>query len=63
MTGSLILDIAYGIKVKPENDEYIEIAEKGQEGMEASGDPNIVDILPWGMSPILPSDHVCSCSL
>lgn len=57
MTGSLILDIAYGIKVKPEDDEYIEIAEKGQEGMEASGDPNIIDILPWGMPLTLPSSH------
>ncbi len=38
MTGSLILDISYGIKVKPEDDEYIEFAEKAQEGMEKSGD-------------------------
>lgn len=48
MTGSLILDIAYGIKVESENDEYIEIAERGQEGMERSGDKNLVDIIPWG---------------
>ena len=49
MTGSLILDIAYGIKVKSESDEYIEIAERGQEGLERSGDKNIIDIIPWGM--------------
>lgn len=53
MTGHLILDIGYGIQVKPENDEWIEIAEKGQEGMEASGDANIIDILPWGMLSML----------
>lgn len=47
MTGSLILDIAYGIKVKSESDEYIEIAERGQEGLERSGDKNIIDIIPW----------------
>lgn len=38
MTGSLILDIAYGIKVKQDNDEFIEIAERAQEGMEKSAD-------------------------
>ncbi|ETW82537.1 cytochrome P450 monooxygenase 14 [Heterobasidion irregulare TC 32-1] len=47
MAGKLVLDIAYGIKAKPENDEYIEIAEKGLEGLEKSGDKNIIDILPW----------------
>ena len=48
MAGTLVLEIAYGIKAKPENDEYIEIAEKGLEGLEKSGDKNIIDILPWG---------------
>lgn len=38
MTGSLILDVAYGIKVKPEHDRYVEIAERAQEGMDKSMD-------------------------
>ncbi|KAJ6489661.1 cytochrome P450 [Mycena vitilis] len=47
MTGSLVLDMTYGMKVKPEDDEYISIAEKGSEGLEKSVDKNIVDIIPW----------------
>ncbi|KAJ3521607.1 hypothetical protein NM688_g8996 [Phlebia brevispora] len=47
MTGSLILDISHGITVKANDDEYIEIAERAQDGMEKSGDANIVDIIPW----------------
>lgn len=51
MSGSLILDIAYGIKAKSENDPYIEIAEKGLEGVEASGNQNlIIDIVPFSTS-------------
>jgi len=49
MTSALILDIVYGIKAKPEHDEYIESAEKGLRGAEKAGDKNIVDIIPWGM--------------
>ncbi|KAK7461262.1 hypothetical protein VKT23_008437 [Stygiomarasmius scandens] len=47
MTGSLILDVTYGMKVKPEGDKFIEIAEKGSEGLEKSTQKNIVDIIPW----------------
>lgn len=43
-----MLDIAYGYVAKPENDLYIAITAVGLEGVEASGDTNIFDILPWG---------------
>lgn len=38
MTGSLILDVTYGISVKPEHDKYIEIADRAQEAMDRSMD-------------------------
>ena len=48
MTGSLILEMTYGMKVQLENDPYIEIAEKGSEGLERSvSASNLVDMFPW----------------
>lgn len=47
MTASLILDIAYGIVTKPENDKFVQIAQRGITALNKSGEPNIIDILPW----------------
>lgn len=48
MTGSLILEVAYGIKVKPEHDEYVEIAERAQEGMDKALDAVGPRLLQFG---------------
>ncbi|KAI0313926.1 cytochrome P450 [Amylostereum chailletii] len=47
MASSLILDIVYGIKVKPENDEFVAYANSSQEGFDRSLDGWAVDVLPW----------------
>jgi hypothetical protein len=48
MTASVILFSAYGIKVQPENDPYLDIAEKASEGVRAVGNPGtfLVEVLP-----------------
>lgn len=47
ITGSLMLDITYGIHAKLENDPLIDITEIGSFGIEKSGDKNIVNLIPW----------------
>jgi hypothetical protein len=46
------MDIAYGIKVKETNDEYIHIAEGALEGTSEAAIPGafLVDQIPWCMS-------------
>ncbi|KAF7354308.1 Cytochrome P450 [Mycena venus] len=48
MTGALIMDIAYGIKVLPSNDPYIQMAEKAAKSISIAGIPGafLVDIFP-----------------
>lgn len=48
MTGSMIIDVAYGIKAQPEDDEFIGIADRALRGIEKCTNMNIIDILPWG---------------
>lgn len=43
----MIVDIAYGIQAKPEDDEFIGIAEEALRGVEKCTNMSIVDILPW----------------
>lgn len=42
-----MLDISYGIQTKPENDEFIETADKALRGVEACDNMSIIDLLPW----------------
>lgn len=48
MAGAIILDIAYGIKVKPQHDPFIETAEGGLEAVTtiASIEAQIFDLFP-----------------
>ena len=48
MAGSLILYISYGMKVKPYNDPYIDIAERATVGLCEAANPGsyLVDALP-----------------
>lgn len=48
MTASMIVDIAYGIQAKPEDDYFIGIADRVLRGHEKSTTMSIIDILPWG---------------
>lgn len=52
MAGAIILDIAYGIKVKPQHDPFIETAEGGLEAVTtiASIEAQIFDLFPARMS-------------
>ncbi|KAI0309345.1 cytochrome P450 [Amylostereum chailletii] len=47
MASSLILDMVYGMKVKPENDEFIAYADSAQEGFNRSLDGWAVESFPW----------------
>ncbi|KAI0313581.1 cytochrome P450 [Amylostereum chailletii] len=47
MAGTLILDMVYGIEVKPEENEFLHCAHIAEEGADRSGDRNIVDVFPW----------------
>jgi hypothetical protein len=48
MAGEEIIDISYGIDVKPHNDPYVKIAEHALESVSATTNPGsyLVDILP-----------------
>lgn len=48
MAGAIILGIAYGIKVQPHDDPYVEIVEKGLQAAAAVSGPRaqIFDLLP-----------------
>lgn len=48
MAGAIILDIAYGIKVKPKHDPYIETAESSLEAVTtiASIEAQVFDLFP-----------------
>lgn len=48
VTGSMIIDIAYGIHAQPEDDEFIGIADRALRGIEKCTNMSIIDILPWG---------------
>ncbi|EIM84080.1 cytochrome P450 [Stereum hirsutum FP-91666 SS1] len=47
VTGSLMLDISYGIETKPEGDEFLDTADKALRGVETCDNMSIIDILPW----------------
>ncbi|EIM84076.1 cytochrome P450 [Stereum hirsutum FP-91666 SS1] len=47
VTGSMIIDIAYGIHAQPEGDEFIGIADRALRGIEKCTNMSIIDILPW----------------
>lgn len=49
MAGNVILTVAYGIDVQPENDPYLDISEKAIQAVASSGNANafIVDFMPW----------------
>ncbi|KAF8578978.1 putative CyP450 monooxygenase [Ramaria rubella] len=46
--GAIIMEVVYGIKVLPEDDPYIDIAEKSMTAASAAGNPGtfLVDVLP-----------------
>ena len=48
MAGETIISIAYGLDVESENDPYIQVAEKGQNGIAAAAIPGafLVDSFP-----------------
>ena len=48
MVGANIMEVTYGIKVLPEHDPFIELAEAGQEcvGRCATGGLYLVELLP-----------------
>lgn len=43
----MFVDIAYGIHAKPEDDEFIGVADEALRGVEKCTNMNIIDILPW----------------
>jgi hypothetical protein len=49
MTGELVMSITYGIAVKSTNDPYINVAEKGMQGVVEAAIPGsfLVDMIPW----------------
>lgn len=48
LAGALVMDIVYGIDVQPEDDPYIDIAEKAMAGAAEASTPGafLVDFLP-----------------
>lgn len=56
MTGSLMLDIGYGIHCKLDGDHLIDVTEIGSYGLEKSGDKNIINLIPWSEL-----SYACSC--
>lgn len=67
MIGANILDVTYGIKVLPEHDPFIELAEAGQEciGECAVAGLHLVDIAPIRTSPfasVCPTIECCAQS-
>lgn len=55
MTASFILDIAYGIQTKPDEDDFVQVAQRGIIAVNKTGKPNIIDILPWSKRALHPS--------
>ena len=51
MTGQVIMSIAYGIDVLPENDPYVADAEKMLQALAAGStqEAALLDSIPWGM--------------
>jgi hypothetical protein len=49
MTGQVVMSIAYGIDVLPENDPYVEGAEKMMKAVIAGSTPEaaLLDAIPW----------------
>lgn len=49
MAGSEIMEISYGIEVKPHDDPYILIAEHAVESISATTNAGsyLVDVIPW----------------
>lgn len=60
MAGTIILGIAYGIKVQPHDDPYIGTVEKGLQASAAVTEPRaqIFDLLPFRAFP-----HPKCCSM
>jgi hypothetical protein len=56
MMGMIIMSMAYGIEVLPENDPYIASAEKGINAIAASGNSgaHLVESLPLSGAPVPP---------
>lgn len=52
MAGTIILGIAYGLKVQPVNDPNVEIAEKGLHAISTASSPGaaIFDLFPMSMT-------------
>ena len=50
MTGQVIMSIAYGIDVLPENDPYVADAEKMLQALAAGStqEAALLDSIPWG---------------
>ncbi|TFK64565.1 cytochrome P450 [Pluteus cervinus] len=48
-TASMIMNVIYGIHIAPDDDKYINIAEKALEGMAKAAQPGafLVDLIPW----------------
>lgn len=44
----MFVDIAYGIKAKQEDDEFIDVSERALRGLENCNNTGIIDIFPWG---------------
>lgn len=43
MAGTIIIGIAYGLKVQPVNDPNVEIAEKGLHAVSTASSPGVVE--------------------
>lgn len=48
VTGSMIIDLAYGIRAEPEGDEFIGVADKALREAEKCTNFSVIDVLPWG---------------
>jgi hypothetical protein len=57
MAGRIILEIAYGIDVLPQNDPYVATAEKTLHAISLATNMSgtLFDLIPWRRSPLLPS--------
>jgi hypothetical protein len=56
MLGQVVMSIAYGIDAQPENDKYVEGAEKMMKALAAGStqEAALLDAIPWRMD-LLPS--------
>jgi hypothetical protein len=56
MTGQVIMSIAYGINVLPENDPYVADAEKMLQALAAGStqEAALLDAIPWGICATFP---------